>query len=270
MENVDINKIRLRGLKGILRKMEESCRVFASRNTNKILELYKKLPESRNGRYINSDLMKMTFPFYAKSAENREKYNLSITNSAAVLTAEAYNRAIKDPKVNKCIYIAGPYGAGKTYFVQSLFEGEKDPQNPKKRKSPIEEGTIVYEGSITLPAFGEKIRKAKENNVEPLIIVINPTLELSMRNIQKRAKETGRDVIKQEVVDKYQELKSNLEGILEEFGDIPYVIYNKKSNKEIDLNSKSTDLNDLDHGTKEEISKEYDEIKEKLEKEKSK
>lgn len=181
MGNVSIENIRKKGFEegSELALIEEYCRKMASEHTDGLIQRYNELEESRDGNYINSDLMKMVFPFYANDIENRKKYNLSITNSAAVLTNEAYRRAILREDINRCIFIVGPYGAGKSFFAQSLFESD---HNPSK------ENAIVYEGSITPPAFSEKIEYAIENGVKPSIIALNPTLELSMRNIRERSK----------------------------------------------------------------------------------
>ena len=253
MENIDINNIRKKGFEkdSEEEKVEKYCRTVASEYTDKLIKLYNELEESRNGNYINSDLMKMVFPFYAKSLENRKKFNLSITNSAAVLTNEAYMRALQRPDVQRCIYVVGPYGAGKSFFAQSLFEREGH---------GLLKNAIVYEGSITPPAFAEKVRHAIDNNVTPSIIALNPTLELSIRNIKKRAKEIGRDVEKDEVIDKFSNMYRYLKDLLEQFSDIAYVIYNKKQNIAIDLNSGSINLEDLNQGSIDEISKEYDRI----------
>lgn len=232
-------------------KVEEYCIEMVSCHTDGLLKKYSTLPECREGRYINSDLMKMIFPFYAENMENRRLYNMSITNSAAVLTNEAYERAIKNENVKKCIYITGPYGAGKSYFTQALFENDKE---GKLRDS------IVYEGSITPPAFEEKIQFAMDNGVEVFIIALNPTLELSIRNIKERAKRIGRDVEKKEVLDKFSNFYTYMKNIIEKFEGITYEIYNKKSNTDIEIGVFSKEIEDLYHGTLEEIEKEYDRI----------
>lgn len=257
--NIDINIIRKKGFEegSIEERIEEYCRTTASQHTDGLLERYTQLDESRNGNYINSDLMKMVYPFYAESFENRTKYNLSITNSAAVLTNEAFRRAIQRPDVQRCVFIVGPYGAGKSYFSQSLFEREEH---------GMLANSIVYEGSITPPAFGEKVQYAIDNGVTPSIIALNPTLKLSMQNIRSRAQEMGRDVEKNEVIDKFSNMYRYLKDLVAQFEGIAYVIYNKNANITIDLNGGSIDLEDLNHGTAEEISAQYDKIKEELNK----
>ena len=262
MGNIDINIIRKKGFEegSIEERIEEYCRTAASQHTDGLLERYTQLDESRNGNYINSDLMKMVYPFYAESFENRTKYNLSITNSAAVLTNEAFRRAIQRPDVQRCVFIVGPYGAGKSYFSQSLFEREEH---------GMLANSIVYEGSITPPAFGEKVQYAIDNGVTPSIIALNPTLKLSMQNIRSRAQEMGRDVEKNEVIDKFSNMYRYLKDLVAQFEGIAYVIYNKNANITIDLNGGSIDLEDLNHGTAEEISAQYDKIKEELNKQDS-
>lgn len=261
MGNIDRNVIRLKEFDSIdmQRVQEETIRIATTR-TDELLEQYKKFESSHEGRYINSDLMKMVFNVYAESSENRGKYNLAVTNSAACLTNEFYIRALQDKDISRCIYVAGPYGAGKSFFIQSLFLAGFIPEN-----------TIVYEGSITAPAFGKKVELAMLNDIVPIIILLNPTLELSLENIKLRAMETGRDVIKSEVVEKYADLYPNIDKLFTYLNSrfpqlqsqkypIPFQIYNKTSNLPEDL-SISYNLNDLQHGTRQEISERYDTIK---------
>ena len=259
MGNVDINTIRRKGFAegSDEEKIEKYCIEMAGKYTDSLIDSYCNLSESRNGKYINSDLMKMVFPFYAQSMENRRKYNMSVTNTAAVLTNETYKRAILDDDVDRCIYIVGPYGAGKSFFAQSLFEnGANDLEK-----------AIVYEGSITPPAFEEKIQYAIENGVIPEIIALNPTLELSIRNIRERAGRIGRDVEKAEVVSKFAGFYEYFKGIIEKYPNMPYAIYNKTSNLSLDINKVSTNIDDIMSSKVDDISKEYDRITELLNKE---
>ena len=232
-------------------KIEEFCIDVACMYTEGMLSKYRELEASRDGKYINSDLMKMTFPFYAESAENRRKYNMSVTNSAAVLTNEAYTRALENENIKKCIFVTGPYGAGKSYFAQSLYE---DPENEELLRN-----SIVYEGSITPPAFEEKIMLAIKNGVQPYIMALNPTLELSVKNINQRAKQNGRDVEKNEVMEKFVNFYTYMKELLEKI-DVPYMIYNKSENISINIKNGTQNVDDLYHGTREELENEYDGI----------
>lgn len=264
MGNIDKNIIKIKDFNSLdLQQAQSEAIKIASTRTDELLERYKKFDESHNGKYINSDLMKMVFGIYSESQENRGKYNLAITNSAACLTNELYLRTIQSKDIERCVYVAGPYGAGKSFFVQSLFLFGAIPEN-----------TIVYEGSITAPAFGKKVELAMQNNIEPEIVILNPTLELSLSNIRKRATETGRDVIKSEVVEKYADLHLNMKKLFAYLNDsFPYLqqkqypisfqIYNKSSNLPKDL-SVSYDLSDLEHGTRQEVSEKYDSIVKKM------
>ena len=258
MGNIDKSIIRLKEFDSLdLQQVQKEVINTATTMTDALFEKYRNIIPSHNGRYINSDLMKMVFKIYSESQENRAKYNLAVTNSAACLTNEFYIRTIKDRNIKRCIYIAGPYGAGKSFFAQSLFLAGVIPNN-----------TVVYEGSITAPEFGRKVELAIRNDVKTEMVILNPTLKLSLENIKKRAKETGRDVIKSEVVEKYADIYSNIEKLFEYLNSnfpelqtreypISFQIYNKSSNVPEDL-SVSYDINDLQHGTRQEISEKYD------------
>lgn len=259
MGNID-EKVILRKQFDSLELQEVQDRIIklTTTRTDEILEKYKELASSHGGSYINSDLMKMTFDIYAKSQENRGKYNLAVTNSAACLTNELYIRTLRDENIKRCIYVAGPYGAGKSFFAQSLYEAKVIPED-----------TIVYEGSITAPAFGEKVERAMRNGIKPELVILNPTLELSLKNIKQREIETGRGVIKSEVVEKYADLYSNIENVFSHLKStfpelekqeypISLQIYNKTKNVENNLDDTSYDINDLKHGTREEVSNAYD------------
>ena len=106
------------------------------------------------------------------------------------------------------------------------------------------------------------------------MLLAHITLELSLNNIRQRAKETGRDVIKSEVVEKYADMYSNIEKLFAYLNSsfpelqtrpypISFQIYNKSSNVPEDL-SVSYDIQDLQHGTRQSISERYDSIVKQL------
>ena len=250
MENICIDNIWKRGFEDPdMIKVEEETRIETSTNTEKCIRKYKELEQSRDGNYISSDLMKLVFEKYANDIEYRRKYNLAVSNSAACLANKAFRIAISNPNVKHCIFVAGAYGSGKSFLIQSLYEKNKD----------VLEESVVYEGSITSKAIDEKIDTAIENGVIPSIIVLNPTLELSMKNIKERAKRIGRDVTKKDCVFVYANIYDALKRLKEKYKDISFVIYNKQTNIPTDLEV-STNVEDLNHGSFDEISKEYDEI----------
>lgn len=227
---------------------EEFYRNAASRHTDLILKKYGELKEGNKGRYINSDLMKMVFPRYRNDLMHRQKFNLSITNSAAVLTNEAFERAMQRDDIHRCIFLVGPYGAGKSYFAQSLFA---------TNMYGLLDDSVLYEGSITPPAFEQKIEFAIENGVTPSIIALNPTLELSVRNVEARTKKIGRGVIKEEVVSKFYGFHGQLEAVMNKYPEIACTIINKKTN---DIQEQTCVLGTFEYASKEEVANEYDRI----------
>ena len=75
MENIKIENIWERGFEDPdMLKVEKMCREKASSETGELIEKYNNLKQTSEGKYISSDLMKMVFPFYLESVENRKKY----------------------------------------------------------------------------------------------------------------------------------------------------------------------------------------------------
>ena len=250
MANIEIDNIWKRGFEDEdLLRVEEKCRKETSEKTDELIEKYVNLKQSMNGNYISSDLMKMVFPFYADNIENRRKYNLAVSNSAACLANEIYRRSICKPEIKRCIFVAGAYGAGKSFLVQSIYDEDKK----------YFDNCIVYEGSITTKTIDSKINFALEHNIKVDMIILNPTFELSLNNIKERAGRIGRDVKKEDAVHVYANIYEALKRLTEKYPDINYVIYNKNENIPQDM-TVSTTIEDLDHGTNEDISNEYDRI----------
>lgn len=162
--------------------MEKHFRESAAYRTDEHIKKYINLPTSFNGRYINSDLFKETFDEYTKSFEARIIYSPVVHCSAACLANEFFKIKIQDPKMQKCIIVTGIPGAGKSFTIQSLFK-EKD----------LDKDTIVYEGSIIdLPTIKEKLSLLIKNDKEIYILVLHPTLELSLKNTIRRFEDSGR------------------------------------------------------------------------------
>lgn len=106
MGNIDFNVVRKRKFDDpIMEKVQNESINLTCTQTDKLIEEFKKLPESHNGQYINSDLMKMLYRNYKESKENRNRFNLAVSNSAACLANEYYERQIKSKNIDKCIYI---------------------------------------------------------------------------------------------------------------------------------------------------------------------
>lgn len=250
MGNIKIENIWERGFEDEdLLNVEKMCREKTSEETDKLIEKYINMEQSINGNYISSDLMKMVFPFYQENIENRRKYNLAVSNSAACLANEAYKRALDKPEIKRCIFVAGPYGSGKSFFIQSLYEKEKGEL----------EGCIVYEGSITTSSIDGKIDYAIEKGKKIDLIILNPTFELSLKNIKERACRIGRDVRKEDAVTVYANIYPALKRLIAKYENINFIIYNKTTNIPNDL-SVSMAVEDINHGSYEEISNEYDRI----------
>ncbi len=203
---------------------------------------YKKLPSSLNGNYICADLFKETFPLYTESIDTRKKYSEVVHNSAACLANDMFHQTVTNPNINKCIFLTGIPGAGKSFLVQSMA-----------LKGAISDDTMIYEGTITTPTIIEKIKTASNNNKELYIVVVNPTLDLAQRNAINRHFEIGRGASCETMAKIMSGIPNALVEIQEQFPDITLGIFNKSSNYDIDYHVGFEYIQELNHGTYEDI-----------------
>ncbi len=228
--------------------MEEKFINRATEETESCIESYLRLPSSMNGHYISSDLFKEVFPEFIESMEARRKFATVVHNSAAVLANELFIRNARDERIKECVFLTGVPGAGKTFFIQSLY-----------LSGQIPEDIMIFEGDITNESIKEKIKLVIENNKSVNIIVINPTLELAMENAINRALEMGRGASCSTMARIISSLPMALDNIIRMCdGKLSLGIYNKTANDVIDYCLGFNNLYLLQYGT-------YEEIKARLE-----
>lgn len=228
--------------------MEEVFITRAVEETEACIKSYLSLPSSMGGHYINSDLFKEVFPEYSESMETRKKYAEVVHNSAAVLAGELFIRNASDESIKDCIFLTGVPGAGKTFFIQSLYVSGQIPED-----------VMIYEGDITNESIKEKFKLIIKNNKGVHIIVINPTLELAMENTISRALEIGRGASCTTIARIMSSLPTALSGIIRMCdGNLSLGIYNKTANDVIEFFVGLDNLHLLECGN-------YEEIKERLE-----
>lgn len=121
MGNIDRKVIRIKEFDSLdLKRVQEETIKTATTKTDELLEQYKGFESSHNGRYINSDLMKMVFDIYAESQENRGKYNLAVTNSAACLTNEFYVRTMQEKNLVD-VYMSQDHMVQENLILSNLY-----------------------------------------------------------------------------------------------------------------------------------------------------
>ncbi len=217
----------------------------AEENDLKHFEVYRQLESSINGKYVCSDLFKETFPLYAESIESRKKMNEIIHNSVACLAGEYFDMLVEDSNIDKCIFLSGVPGAGKSYLIQSIA-----------LSGGLDDKTMIYEGNITTDTIYEKLDKCVEKEKEIYFLIVNPTLELAQRNVIARYFELGRGASCETMARIMSKIPNALNNIMSKY-DIELGIFNKRTNYDVDYSVGKHDLSMLDHGT-------YDEILSKL------
>lgn len=244
--------IRRENLSDEMKQIEEFFIKSACEHTDDHILSYVSNEASFEGRYINSDLFKETFPLYAESIDGRKKYNWVVHNSAAVLARELFFRVVKSEDIKKCILVGGIPGAGKSQMIHSLLSDN------------VDEDTMIYEGNIASPTIIDYIKTALSYGKKVSIIIVNPTLELSQRNLINRYREVGRCSRFKTVATIASGLPNRLEEIHKLFPNVPLVIFNKQNNSDVDCMVGWKYLSSLYKGTYEEIMLQVETLHDKI------
>ena len=260
MPNIDKDVIRVNNNleSEIERKGQDYFIKLASERTDDMIEKYKKHPESYGGKYVCSDLFKEIFPLYNSDRNSRNLFISAVHNSSACLANEQFQRLAKDDSITDCVFLTGVPGAGKSFFIQSLYNSGE-----------INNNTVVYEGDInSIDTIRQKINVMQENGKKIHIIVVNPTIELAYKNACKRLEEVGRGASKATISRIASGLPGTLQTLCHEFADIDVGIYNKKTNYDIELFEGIENIDLLDHGSYTEILDELNMLEAKVKKNK--
>lgn len=173
------------------------------------LAAYKSNPDNFGGRYVAADAFKDTFESFRQSPEARNRYNTPVHNSAAVLAAEQYRRALldeSDPARDTAIFLTGIPGAGKTSVVMAAGF----PENAR----------VLFEGQMHRPEPAyDKIQAALDAGVKPVIIAVHVTPEVALRRTFQRFDEYGRGASIELMAAIQGGLPDGLRQIHERFGD---------------------------------------------------
>lgn len=152
-------------------------------NPEKLFELYRQLPESLNGRYVNSDLFKEIFPEYAASPAHRTVFNVPVHNSAAVLANELFHKMVAETdhqNRNSILFITGIPGAGKSTAIQ-------------KNAIDLNKYKAIYEGQLsTYEQAKEKISWCLKHNCDADVFAFHRDPEGALQNTFLRFMTLGR------------------------------------------------------------------------------
>lgn len=185
----------------------------ALNDTERLLSEYAGDPRSFGGRYVNSDLMKERFPDFAAQREGRARYNMAVHNSAAVLSAEQFRRAVADASDGErkdALFLTGVPGAGKSFSVQSRIDGAGVPDDMR----------VLYEGQLANPAVAiDKVRTALDAGLNVEIIAVLPRVEDAFERTLNRFGENGRGAAIESMAAIHEGLPNGLRALDREFGD---------------------------------------------------
>lgn len=189
---------------------------FAS---NKLIAKYKTLPQSLNGRYINSDLFKELFPDYATSPMHRTLSNVPIHNSAAVLSNALFREQVKNNPNKKVLFLTGAPGSGKSTLVNASHDLLRDYQ-------------VIYEGQLSVyDQAKEKLCYCLEHSCKVTILALHRKPEKNLEHTLLRFSAMGRGASLAVISNIQGLLGPSLKKLYEEFANkINFYIFDLRDN----------------------------------------
>ena len=179
-------------------------------NPHIFLRQYCKDLRSFEGRYVNSDLMKETFPVYRASKESRNYFNAPVHNAAVALAAKQFSNVVQEdggnPEQIVLHFVTGTPGSGKTTVIQ---EHGMLPKNVRG----------VYEGQLIGESAIFKIQEVLDAGLRPRISVVHATAETALDNTIYRFNLIGRGASISLIASILGDLPEGLSKIHEKFGN---------------------------------------------------
>ncbi|MGR9587080.1 zeta toxin family protein [Pandoraea sputorum] len=155
----------------------------ATREPERQIRAYVEDVRSFGGRYVAADLFKETFSDYSESRESRNRYNIPVHNSAAVLSSALFAQnlgAPREPDRDTVYFLTGSPGAGKTSMV--LKENALPPN-----------AHMIFEGQMSsFETSEQKIRQVLAAGYKANIVVVHARAENALDNTLRRFYEEGR------------------------------------------------------------------------------
>lgn len=162
-----------------LARVQDKVVELAQQDPQALINEYKMMDNTFEGRYIASDMMKEVFEDFNQSSAHRNQFNNAVHNTSATLVAEHFKQMVAQPPSedkDTVIFLTGSPASGKT---SSLL-------NAGKLEAHV---AVVYEGqlaNVDNPAIIEKFEQALNAGYKVDIVAVHPNPEQALENSFKR------------------------------------------------------------------------------------
>ncbi|UVA77153.1 zeta toxin family protein [Pandoraea commovens] len=164
-------------------RVQESAIESAQSAPERFIQAYVEDVRSFGGRYVSADLFKETFSDYSESPAARNRYNIPVHNTAAVLSSALFSQNLERAREegrDTVYFLTGSPGAGKTSMVL------KENELPRNAHELFEGQMSSFDTSVA------KIRQVLEAGFRANIIVVHARSEDALENTLRRFYEEGR------------------------------------------------------------------------------
>jgi len=180
-------------------------------NLSHTMQRYKDLEETKNGKILDSDLVKKLYPAYNSSIENANKY-LPSTLISSILFREwlYYTQLSEIAKLEnpQIVFLAGGGAVGKSTVIEKL------------KLDLLEKANLIVDGTQRdLELSCKNIQAALLCNLEVSIIYVFRPIELALKGMIERAISTGRGWPLTAFADAHYQIQQNIFEMKRRFGN---------------------------------------------------
>lgn len=198
-----------------LAKVQDSTVTRATQDAQGLIEDYKAMDNTFNGRYVSSDMFKEVFTDYNQSPQNRSKFNEAVKGASEHLASELFKQTLQNqPAEGKdtVVLLTGATGSGKTSTI--LNDGELEANVALVYENELSD---QYEKQDTLA----KVEQALNAGYKVDVVAVHPKAEQALENTWKRFKDLndGRGATIDSIAKAQANTHDSLKAIGDRFGD---------------------------------------------------
>jgi hypothetical protein len=189
----------------------EKARIETFFKDPKLKEAYRKIPETMNGKRLDSDIGRELLPEYAASREGRMIYAELTDHAVGMMMKEMYEEKLKEPPKGRVWLMGGGPGSGKSEFFRHLGYNLKNAE-------------VIYDSvSSSVEITKQRIEQALESGRPVKFNFVYAPFEQAMTWAAERFARDGRPVDAEWATKAHINAIETAIAIAEEYGSHPDV-----------------------------------------------
>lgn len=215
-----------------LTKVQAETISRVTQDTQGLIEDYKAMNNTFNGRYVSSDMFKEVFKDYNQSPQHRSKFDEAVKGASEQLASELFKQTMQKEAVegkDTIVLLTGATGSGKTSTI--LNDGKLEANVALIYENELDDD---YKKLDTM----SKVEQALSAGYKVDIVAVHPKPEQALENTWKRFNNPndGRGALIDSIAKSQANTYDSLKAINDRFGDKINLTVIDKTGGNADLN----------------------------------